>query len=103
MKLLAKIGLVLFIAATLMTPVLEYFDRWDPTPGPMHDTEFALFAVLLLLCLVLLVAILLARASVAVELVTELIEYEPLRVRASSQAHVRVVFRPPPLEIPLRI
>jgi hypothetical protein len=44
----------MLLVASFVTPIAEFFDRWDP-PGPGNDTEMALFALVFSLCLVLLV------------------------------------------------
>lgn len=40
--------------AVILTPLAEIFDRWD-TAGLDNDTEFAVFAFVFALCLVLLI------------------------------------------------
>ena len=60
---LLQFGTVLLMLVTLLVPVSEYFDRWDAA-GLTNDTEFALFCIVMLLCLVLVAARLVAaRAS----------------------------------------
>lgn len=56
---LLQVGTLLFVLVTFLAPLLECFDRWD-APGLANDTEFGLFALVLVLCLVLLVCALLA-------------------------------------------
>ena len=53
MKRLLQIGTVMMLLASL-APLLELFDRWD-RPGLSNDTEYAVFAIVLIICLVLLV------------------------------------------------
>ena len=43
----------------IATPISAFFDRWDP-PGLGDDTEMTFFALVLVLCLVLLVCRLIA-------------------------------------------
>ena len=45
----------MLMLAAVLVPVLEFFDRWDP-PGPGSDTEFAVFGIVMLLCLLLAVS-----------------------------------------------
>jgi hypothetical protein len=54
MRRLLQLGTLFLLLATFLTPLSECFDRWDP-PGISNDVEFALFALILTLCLVLLV------------------------------------------------
>jgi Na+/phosphate symporter len=51
---LLQLGTFLLISATLFTPIVEFFDQWDP-PGPEDDTEMAVFGFIFVMCLVLLV------------------------------------------------
>ena len=44
----------MLILTAFLTPLVEFFDHWDP-PGPGNDTELAVFGLILALCLVLLV------------------------------------------------
>jgi hypothetical protein len=64
---LLQFATITFLLVTLLTPVIECFDRWD-APGLRNDTEFAVFAVVLLVCLVLLVASLVSAAAQRTEL-----------------------------------
>lgn len=45
----------MLLLVTFLTPLVEFFDRWDP-PGPGNDTEFAVFSFILALVFVLLVS-----------------------------------------------
>lgn len=49
----------MLLLAAIVSPVLEFFDRWD-TPGLGNDTEFATFALILIVCLLLAVCKLLS-------------------------------------------
>lgn len=44
----------MLILTAFLTPLVEFFDHWDP-PGPENDTELAVFSIILTLCLVFLV------------------------------------------------
>lgn len=59
MKRIFQLGLWMLLLTAVVAPVLEYFDRWD-APGLGSDTEFALFALILLVCLLLAVCKLLS-------------------------------------------
>lgn len=50
----------------LLAPISEYFDRWD-APGISNDVEFAVFSLILTLCLVLLVSRLIASFGLLIE------------------------------------
>ena len=56
---LLQLGVLFLGVAAFLTPLIEFFDRWDP-PGPGSDTELAVFGFILTLCLVLLVSRLVA-------------------------------------------
>lgn len=79
MKRFLSIVTVLFAGMTLLTPVLELFDRWDK-PGLGNDTELPLFLICLFVTLVLLVAVLLRRrlADRQQEVILVPIRYEML-------------------------
>lgn len=62
MRRILELGTLLLLLTTLLTPISEMLDRWDP-PGLANDTEMHLFALVLLLALVLLVARLLSVLS----------------------------------------
>jgi len=57
---LLQFGVLLLSVAAVLTPVMEWFDRWDPPGSFMTDTELSVFALILVLCLILLVSRLLA-------------------------------------------
>lgn len=61
MRRILQFGAFILVLVTVLTPVSEMLDRWDP-PGLAHDTEMHLFAVVLMMGLALLVARLIASA-----------------------------------------
>jgi len=56
---LLQFGTLMLLLAAFLTPLIQFFDRWDP-PGPGSDTELAVFGLILVLCLVLVVCELIA-------------------------------------------
>ena len=54
MRRLLQFGTVLLMIAAFIVPLLELFDTWDG-PGLANDTEYAVFAFVFGICLVLLV------------------------------------------------
>jgi hypothetical protein len=62
MKRLLQVGTWLFLLVMFLSPLAECFDRWD-APGISSDTEFAVFALVFALCLVLVVCLLVAARS----------------------------------------
>lgn len=68
MQALLQLGTLSLLLGSLLTPLVEFFDRWDP-PGPGNDTELALLGLILALCLVLLVAKLTAALAILIRLV----------------------------------
>ncbi len=50
-----QLGALILVLTTFLTPVSEAFDRWD-APGMVNDVEMPLFAMVLTLALVLIVA-----------------------------------------------
>ena len=102
MRRLAQIALLLLFAATLLTPIAEYLDRWDPA-GLSNDTEFAVFAFIFTLTFVLVLCQLLARLALRFASLL-LALFDPSCVRLNvGFASARTGLIEPPLHIPLRI
>lgn len=102
MRRLAQLATVLLFLAALVTPIAEYFDRWD-SAGLNNDTEFAIFAFVLTLTLVLVVCVLLSQKALRfVSLLTSPFEgpsdYEQSSFVASDGSILE-----PPIAAPLRI
>ncbi|MBS1821639.1 MAG: hypothetical protein JST61_06650 [Acidobacteria bacterium] len=68
MRRLLQFGTLLFLLTMFLAPLSEFFDRWD-APGISNDTELGLFALVAVLCLVLVVCMLLAARSLRNKLV----------------------------------
>jgi hypothetical protein len=92
----------MLLLATFVTPLTESFDRWD-LPGIANDTEFAIFVLVLMLCLVLLVSWLLSAFSLLIHFVTQPCRPQP-ELSHATPAHRLIAFFIPPLSPPpLRI
>jgi hypothetical protein len=102
MRLLLQFGTFLFVLSTILVPIAEFFDRWD-APGISNDTEFGFFAVVLVLCLVLLVSRLVAAFGHRIQLVAVPRVLEPDRPLAVEADDVFAILRPPTNLVPLRI
>ncbi len=101
MKHILQLGTLLLLLATFLTPLFEFFDRWDP-PGPSNDTEMAVFGFIFVLCLVLTVCKLTAVLATLISLI--LVSH--LRQNRGSpiqQARVLLSFIVPDTSPPLRI
>jgi len=87
MNPLLQLGTFLFVLATLFAPLAECFDRWDP-PGLFSDTEFAVFALVCMLCLVLLVSRLISALALQVALLSlpHLQPFRQSRVAAANRS-----------------
>jgi hypothetical protein len=92
----------MLLLAVFVTPIAEFFDRWDP-PGPSNDTEMAIFGLIFALCLVLLVCKLTASLVGIIDLISTPL---PRLSRGSPLGEVRAVatlfvprLSPPPLRI----
>ena len=59
MRRILQFSTLVLILTVFLTPISEAFDRWDPA-GLGHDTEFAVFAFVFSLTLVLIVSELIA-------------------------------------------
>ena len=103
MRRILELGTLLLILTSLLTPISEVFDRWDP-PGFVNDTEMPLFTIVLLLALVLIVARLI---SVLRHLLLALIDHG--RRHAAARRHgpeagpLHLLLATPQLSPPLRI
>lgn len=92
----------MLLLATFVTPLMEYFDRWD-LPGIANDTEFAVFVLILTLCLVLLVSRLLSALALLIHLVAQPHRPQPELSHATPAHRLIAFFIPPPSPPPLRI
>jgi hypothetical protein len=70
MRRLLQLGALLITLTICYAPLAEFFDRWD-APGLFNDTEFMIFALILVLCLVLLVSKLIATVALIISLVEQ--------------------------------
>ena len=99
MRRLLQLGTLVLLAATLLVPLFESFDRWD-SPGLSNDTEFHLFAIVLFLALLLLVCrrIGTAAACLIAVLIPFLLRKQPLQ--AALFRAFQCIFHIPPLASP---
>jgi hypothetical protein len=102
MRRALQIGTWLFLLVMFLSPLAEYFDRWD-APGISSDTEFAVFALAFLLCLVLVVCLLVAARSLLHNLVLEPRAQLPSDERSPTGAKVLPGIFVPPRLLSLRI
>jgi hypothetical protein len=63
---LLQLGTCILLLVALVAPIAECFDCWD-APGVSNDVEFAVFSLILALCLVLLVSRLIANLALLVD------------------------------------
>lgn len=83
-------------------PLLEFFDRWD-APGLSNDTEYAVYAFILAICLVLLLCELISSGALRVGCIFCRVFLPDNRVKFIAAGHT-FLFVPPPLTVlPLRI
>lgn len=100
-KVLQLANLFLLVAI-FVTPISEYFDRWDP-PGLSHDTEFRVFVLVLTLVFVLVVCRLIASLALRLrQLATKLLQ-PPDDLAGTQHDIIVAIFIPPRLATPLRI
>jgi hypothetical protein len=99
---LLQFGTLLFLLVTFLAPLTECFDRWD-APGISNDTEFAVFALVFTMCLVLVVCLLIAARSLIRNLVLERVVQESSDEWLPNGAKLLVSIFIPPRLLPLRI
>lgn len=101
MRRLLQLGTLMMLIASFV-PLLEWFDRWD-APGLSNDTEYAVFALVLMICLVLLVGKLISSRSLALRLVVASMVWRPDRAEGMVSEPAGLFAVPPLLLLPLRI
>ena len=87
---------------TAVTPLEEIFDCWDE-PGLANDSEFALFAFALAICLVLLVCTLIAAGMLKVYMLSRPAIQRAETAKRGEAGHTFIFAIPPLLLVPLRI
>ncbi len=92
----------MLLLAAFVTPLLEFFDRWD-SPGLSNDTEFAIFLLILGLTLVLLVSRLLAALALVFRLAKQHYRLRPERTVVARASSFDDLFIQPHSPPPLRI
>ena len=99
---LLQFGSFLLILVAIATPICAFFDRWDP-PSLGDDTEMTVFALVLVLCLLLLVCKLLAAFAVPLtRLGGRELDWDEVASMWSRIADT-ILFVPPQSPSPLRI
>jgi len=99
---LLQFGTLMLLLSTFLSPMLEFFDRWDP-PGPGNDTEMAVFGLILVLCLVLLVCKLTASLAGLVPFIFVFRHFLSCGLPVRPSSVVTRFFVPPLFPPPLRI
>lgn len=102
MRRLVQFGTFVFILVTFLAPLAECFDRWD-APGIFDDTEFAVFALVLALSLVLVVCLLLAARSLLHSVIADRLAQRSADFCSPAAADPAVAIFIPPRLHPLRI
>ena len=102
MRRLLQLSTLILILTVIVAPISEALDRWDP-PGLSHDTEFAVFAFVLCIALVLLVSQLVAMAKQTIPLTSEAVLYLRYTLHFPQTVMVRAGCLCTGLSPPLRI
>ena len=102
MRRLLQFGSFMLILVALLTPLSAYFDQWDP-PSLGDDTEMTVFALVLVLCLLLLVCRLVALFSVPITLLLRSGHARDQAASTWNRMVLPVIFIPPQSPSPLRI
>lgn len=101
MKRLFQFGAVLMLIGAFY-PLLELFDRWDK-PGFSNDTEFAVYALLFAICLVLLLCKLISSGALKFGFFSWRVFLRDTRTGPIEAAHTFIFAVPPLFVLPLRI
>jgi hypothetical protein len=90
------------LLAGFVAPVVEFFDYWDPE-GLGSDTEVGVFALIFVLCLVLLVCKLISSGAFAFFFAAWIRAMDQDRAEDSETRHRSIFAIPPLYSLPLRI
>jgi hypothetical protein len=101
MRRLFQFGAVMMLIGAFV-PLLELFDRWD-APGLSNDTEYAVYAFLFAICLVLLLCKLIASGALKFGFVSWRVFLRDEKARSVKASHTFLFALPPLLDLPLRI
>jgi hypothetical protein len=85
-----------------LVPLLELFDRWDP-PGLSNDTEYAFYAFIVAICLVLLLSRLISSGALRFSLISSPAHFHSSRAKSNRNAPAFLLVTPPLSALPLRI
>jgi len=83
-------------------PLLEFFDHWD-APGLSNDTEYAVFAFVFSICLVLLLCKLISSSALEFGFISCRVLLHDDRAKASEAGYTSIFAVPPLFVLPLRI
>ena len=101
MKRLLEVGAIMMLVAAFV-PLLELFDRWDQ-PGLSNDTEYAVFGLVLTICLVLLVCKLISSGALLLGFISARVLLRDSRKNPDDTGHNSILVVPPRFLVPLRI
>jgi hypothetical protein len=101
MKRLFQFGAILMLIGAFY-PLLELFDRWD-APGFSNDTEFRVYALLLVICLGILLCKLISSGALRFGFVSCRVFLRDDRARPVEAGHTVIFVIPPLFILPLRI
>jgi hypothetical protein len=102
MHRLLQLGTLMLLFAALAVPLFELFDRWD-APGVGSDTEMGVFALVLVCCLVLLVAKLIAGSFGKLSRSSALLQRGGKALNSVRRLTADSLLIPPQFPPPLRI
>src|SRR6516164_4556242 len=100
MRRLFQFGAVMMLIGAVI-PLLELFDRWD-APGLSNDTEFAVFAFIFAICLVVLLCKLVASDVLKLGFILCRFLIREDRAKPIEAAYTSLFAVPPLLVPPLR-
>lgn len=92
----------MLLIAAFIVPLIEFFDHWDP-PGLSNDTEYAVYALVFAICLVLLVCKLISSGALKLGFVSWRVFLHDERARPVEAGHTCIFAVPPLFILPLRI
>jgi hypothetical protein len=102
MRRLLQFGTVMLLIAAFIVPLMEFFDHWD-APGLSNDTEYAIYALVFAICLVLLICKLISSGALKFVFASWRIFLQDERARPVEVDHTFIFAVPPLFILPLRI
>jgi hypothetical protein len=102
MRRLLQFGTVMLLITAFIVPLMEFFDHWD-APGLSNDTEYAIYALVFAICLVVLVCKLISSGALKFGVISCRVFLRNDRAKPVETGQTLIFAIPPLFVLPLRI